>query len=134
MNTKYKYIITALALILVIILIGGWYMHKKNAADDNFWKSQKTRIELYYTYNFNDIHSFTYTDSKKIPTGAHVLDGYVNNDPQLYFHATVDPGQDFEGQGGESAKLSEMIKPEFETQTKSVSQILKEKNKSDSPK
>ncbi|WP_088816487.1 MULTISPECIES: DUF1433 domain-containing protein [Listeria] len=129
MNTKYKSIIAVLSIILVVVIAGGWYMHHKKEEQEAFWTKQKSRIELFYQYNYIGVHSFTYTDMHKLPTGTYVIEGYVNDDPQLNFNASADPNTNFEGEGGESAELSEMVKPEYASQTKSVSQILKEKNK-----
>lgn len=134
MNTKYKYIIAVLCIVLVVVITGGWYMHHKKQEEEAFWAKQKSRIELFYHYNYIGINSFTYTKTHKLPTGTYVIEGYVNDNPQLSFNANADPNTNFEGEGGESAELSEMVKPQYAAQTKSVSQILKEKNKSEPSK
>ncbi|EUJ58827.1 hypothetical protein MCOL2_07861, partial [Listeria fleischmannii FSL S10-1203] len=107
------------------------YASKKHE-EEAFWAKQKSRIELFYHYNYIGIHSFIYTKTHKLPTGTYVIEGYVNDNPQLSFNANADLNTNFEGEGGESAELSEMVKPEYAAQTKSVSQILKEKKQNQS--
>lgn len=107
-------------------------MHKKEQEKEIILEKQKPRIELYYKYNYKGIENFTYTDFHTIPTGAYVIEGYVNNDPELDFTAMFDPGTNFESEGSESDKLGNLAKPEYTNQTKTVSEILKEQKEKQS--
>lgn len=73
------------------------YASKKHE-EEAFWAKQKSRIELFYTYNYQGIKNFTYTDTKKLPTGTTVISGYVNDNPSLSFEADVPSEMLFESQ------------------------------------
>lgn len=130
MNTKYKIIIPVLTIILLAIIVGGYLMHQKNKEQEAFITKQKPYIELFYTYNYQSIKNFTYTDTKKLPTGTTVISGYVNDNPSLSFEADVPSGMFFESQGTVSKDLRALVKPEYRYQSKKVSTILKEQGKS----
>ncbi len=123
-----KPIIIRLIIIVVIIAgIGGVYLymkHKNEVTEEKFWESQKPRIELFFRYNFEGIHSFHYTKTNKSPMGISIK-GYVNGDPDLYFTADVAGYEsEFNGLSSNSQKLGKLRK---HSPTKSVDEILKEK-------
>ncbi|EUJ29882.1 DUF1433 domain-containing protein [Listeria grayi] len=74
--------------------------------------------------NFTDIHT--------IPTGTYVIEGYINDDPNLKFDADIDSGTNFEGKGAESGGLGNLAKPEYTNKTKTVSKILEEQKQKQS--
>ncbi len=110
--------------IIIALGIGGvnWMSNKK--AENEYIETQKPRIEKYLKYNYNGIETITYSEEHfKTPMGSLDIDGYVNNDKDLYFSATTYPPQDFEAGASPSKDLDKMRKEEYKYQTKLVSEI-----------
>lgn len=107
-------------------------MHKKEQEKKAVLEKQKSRIELFYKYNYEGIKKVTFTDIHTIPMGTYIIEGYVNDDPNLKFDADIDPGTNFEGEGAESEKLGNLAKKDYQFKTKSVSEILKEQKEKQS--
>ncbi|ALS02377.1 hypothetical protein ATZ33_13570 [Enterococcus silesiacus] len=72
---------------------------------------QKKRIEEYVRYNYNNIESITFTDSKKVPTGSTYVHGYINEKKNLSFSAWLTPNT-FEGEFTNSPELDQLSKYE----------------------
>lgn len=128
MEKKHKIIITVIAVLLLAIITGGYFMHQAKIKEQEraFWAVQKPRIEKFYKYNYKDVHSVEFGDTRVLPTKTHVIEGYINGDKSLSFSASVDPDTKFEAQGTDSAALYEHIKDEYQFKSKTVSQIEKE--------
>lgn len=107
-------------------------MHKKEQEKEAILEKQKSRIELFYKYNYEGIKKITYTDIHTIPTGTYVIEGYVNDDPELKFDADVDPDTNFESSGATSDELDRLVKKEYRFKVKKVSKILEEQKKKQS--
>ncbi|EPF02399.1 MULTISPECIES: DUF1433 domain-containing protein [Bacillus] len=109
-----------------IVLIAGGYLGmeylQKKEQEGLFWKQQETRIEKYIRYNIKDVQSITFTKHEVNPMGVPSVDGYINNDKELNFSASISTTKNFEDKLSRSGKLGELVKkPE-----KSVSEIEKE--------
>ncbi|MEW4129262.1 DUF1433 domain-containing protein [Bacillus thuringiensis] len=117
------------AMILVIsavILIAGGYFTmeylKQKEKEEEFWKVQEARVEKYIHYNIKDVKSITFTENKISPMGVPHIKGYINNNKELDFTASISTTENFEDKFTRSGKLGKLIKnPE-----KSVSEIEKE--------
>ncbi|WP_410491490.1 DUF1433 domain-containing protein [Bacillus thuringiensis] len=117
------------AMILVIsavILIAGGYFTmeylKQKEKEEEFWNEQKERVEKYIHYNIKDVKSITFTENKISPMGVPHIKGYINNNKELDFTASITTTENFEDKFTRSGKLGKLIKnPE-----KSVSEIEKE--------
>ena len=110
---------------IIFIITGGYlgmeYLQKKEQ-EGLFWKQQETRIEKYIRYNIKDVQSITFTKHEVNPMGVAYVDGYINNDKELNFSASISTTKNFEDKLSRSGKLGELVKkPE-----KSVSEIEKE--------
>lgn len=110
-----------LVIIIMIILLGVLFMEKKKN-DDLKMDVQKERIEKYIEYNYKDIDSITFTDSKKVPTGGTYINGYVNKNKDMSFSGWLTPDT-FEGGIDTSIELEKLSK--FE-KNKSPEDIEKE--------
>ena len=80
---------------------------KKN--DELNMEAQKKRIENYIKYNYKNIESVTFTDSKTVPTGGTYINGYVNNNKDIGFSGWLTPDV-FEGGIDTSIELEKLSK------------------------
>ncbi|PGU03309.1 hypothetical protein COD21_27270 [Bacillus cereus] len=119
------------AMILVIsavILIAGGYFtmeylkQKEKEEEEEFWKVQEARVEKYIHYNIEDVKSITFTKNDVSPMGVPSVEGYINNDKELWFDASISTTDKFEDKFGCSGELDKMIKKP----AKSVSEIEEE--------
>ncbi|MDZ5609964.1 DUF1433 domain-containing protein [Bacillus pseudomycoides] len=120
---KKKMIIT----LSIICIIAGGYLTmeyvKQKEKEEQFWKKQEARIEKYIYYNVKDVKSITFMKKEVSPMGVPHIEGYINNNQDLWFLATVSNTENFEGQFSCSGELDDnyIKKPE-----KTVSEIEKE--------
>lgn len=126
MRKKRNLIVLTVLLVLIIIALGGVWMHNKNVEEEAYWDKQKERITLFLKYNYEGVDKITFEDTYKLPTGTVGIDGYVNDDKELDFSADIDSGMNFEAGGSTSAKLADMSKKEYRVKKKTVSDILKD--------
>ncbi|AJH08544.1 DUF1433 domain-containing protein [Bacillus thuringiensis] len=109
----------------VILIAGGYftmeYLNKKEQ-EEKFWKIQESRIEKYIHYNIENVESITLSDHSVSPMGVPSVEGYINNDKELWFDASISTTDKFEDKFGCSGELDKMIKKP----AKSVSEIEKE--------
>ena len=110
----------------VVVLIAGGYFTmeylKQKEKEEKFWKTQETRVEKYIHYNIQDVKSITFTKHDISPMGVPSVEGYINDDKELWFDASISTTENFEDKFSRSGELGKLIKdPE-----KSVSEIEKE--------
>ncbi|MGR5882488.1 DUF1433 domain-containing protein [Bacillus cereus] len=109
----------------VILITGGYFTMeylKQKEKEEEFWKVQEARVEKYIHYNIKDVKSITFTENKISPMGVPHIKGYINNNKELDFTASISTTENFEDKFTRSGKLGKLIKnPE-----KSVSEIEKE--------
>ncbi|MBK5347332.1 MULTISPECIES: DUF1433 domain-containing protein [Bacillus] len=111
----------------VMLIAGGYFTmeylkQKEKEKEEQFWKVQEARVEKYIRYNIKDVQSITFTKHEVNPMGVPSVDGYINNDKELNFSASISTTKNFEDKLSRSGKLGEFVKkPE-----KSVSEIEKE--------
>ena len=105
------------AMILVIsavILIAGGYFTmeylKQKEKEEEFWKVQEARVEKYIHYNIKDVKSITFTENKISPMGVPHIKGYINNNKELDFTASISTTENFEDKFTRSGKLGKLIK------------------------
>ncbi|MGS0534212.1 DUF1433 domain-containing protein (plasmid) [Bacillus mycoides] len=109
----------------VVLIAGGYFTMeylKQKEKEEKFWKTQEARTEKYIYYNIKDVKSITFTKNDVSPMGVPSVEGYINNDKELWFDASISTTKDFENKFGCSGELDEMIKKP----AKSVSEIEKE--------
>ncbi|MGG1140063.1 DUF1433 domain-containing protein [Bacillus mycoides] len=116
-------------IVSVVMLIAGGYFTmeylKQKEKEEKFWNEQKERVEKYIHYNIKDVKSITFTENKISPMGVPRIKGYINNNKELDFIASISTTENFEDKFTRSGKLGKLIKnPE-----KSVSEIQKEEKK-----
>ncbi|MES5942513.1 MULTISPECIES: DUF1433 domain-containing protein [unclassified Bacillus cereus group] len=112
----------------VMLMAGGYFTMeylKQKEEEEKFWKVQEVRVEKYIRYNIQDVKSITFTENKISPMGVPRIKGYINNNKELDFIASISTTENFEDKFTRSGKLGKLIKnPE-----KSVSEIQKEEKK-----
>ncbi|MDM5190972.1 DUF1433 domain-containing protein [Bacillus sp. DX4.1] len=111
---------------IICIIAGGYFTMeylKQKEKEEKFWKDQEARIEKYIHYNIKDIKSITFTKHDISPMGVPSVEGYINDDKELWFDASISTTDNFEDKFGCSGELYDnyVKKPE-----KSVSEIEKE--------
>lgn len=95
---------------------------KQKEIEEQFWKRQEARVEKYIHYNVKNVKSITFTEHKVNPMGVPYIKGYINDDKELWFNASISTTENFEDKFSRSGELRKLIKkPE-----KSVSEIEKE--------
>ncbi|WP_257205038.1 DUF1433 domain-containing protein, partial [Bacillus cereus] len=95
---------------------------KQKEKEEQFWKVQEARVEKYIYYNIEDVKSITFIEKGVSPMGVPKLKGYINNNKELDFIASISTTKNFENKFTRSGELDEMIKKP----AKSVSEIEKE--------
>ncbi|MDM5187435.1 DUF1433 domain-containing protein [Bacillus sp. DX4.1] len=114
-----------IVLSIICIITGGYFTMeylKQKEKEEKFWKDQEARIEKYIHYNIKDVKSITFTKHEVNPMGVPSIDGYINDDKELDFIASISTTKDFENDFTRSRKLGKLIKKP----AKSVSEIEKE--------
>ncbi|QWI41466.1 DUF1433 domain-containing protein [Bacillus mycoides] len=109
----------------VVLIAGGYFTMeylKQKEKEEKFWKAQETRVEKYIHYNVKDVKSITFTEKSVSLMGVPSIEGYINDDKELWFDASISTTENFEDKFSRSGELGKLIKdPE-----KSVSEIEKE--------
>jgi hypothetical protein len=91
MKTRYKFLI-GIGIIIIGVAGLNYYSYK------DYMEKQKDRIELFFKYNYDNIDSLTFTETKKNPMGSLDFYGYFNSDKTNSFIGSVMPYQkEFEG-------------------------------------
>ncbi|GGC90918.1 DUF1433 domain-containing protein [Enterococcus wangshanyuanii] len=91
MKTRYKFLI-GIGIIIIAVAGLNYYSYK------NYTVKQKERIELFFKFNYNNIDSLTFTETKKNSMGSLDFYGYFNSDKSNRFIGSVMPYQkEFEG-------------------------------------
>ncbi|MBG9598887.1 beta-lactamase [Bacillus mycoides] len=109
----------------VVLIAGGYFTMeylKQKEEEEKFWKVQEARVEKYIRYNIQDVKSITFTEKSVSLMGVPSIEGYINDDKELWFDASISTTENFEDKFSRSGELGKLIKdPE-----KSVSEIEKE--------
>ncbi|MGE7875253.1 DUF1433 domain-containing protein [Bacillus paramycoides] len=110
---------------IICIIAGGYFTMeylKQKEEEEKFWKVQEARVEKYISYDIQDVKSITFTEKSVSPMGVPSIEGYINDDKELWFDASISTTENFEDKFSRSGELGKLIKnPE-----KSVSEIEKE--------
>ncbi|MBD8074640.1 DUF1433 domain-containing protein [Bacillus thuringiensis] len=112
----------------LLLMAGGFFTleylkHKEE--EEKFWKVQEARVEKYIRYNIQDVKSITFIEHKISPMGIPSIEGYINDDKNLWFDASISTTENFEDKFSRFGELGKLIKdPE-----NSVSEIEKEEKK-----
>ncbi|EEM07725.1 DUF1433 domain-containing protein [Bacillus pseudomycoides] len=110
---------------IICIIAGGYFTMeylKQKEKEEKFWKVQEARVEKYIRYNIQDVKSIKFTEKSVSPMGVPSIEGYINDDKELWFDASISTTENFEDKFSRSGELGKLIKnPE-----KSVSEIEKE--------
>ncbi|WP_454659275.1 DUF1433 domain-containing protein [Bacillus mycoides] len=115
-----------ISIVTVMVIIAGGYFTmeylKQKEEEEKFWKVQEARVEKYIRYNIQDVKSITFIEKSVSPMGVPSIEGYINDDKELWFDASISTTENFEDKFSRSGELGKLIKnPE-----KSVSEIEKE--------
>lgn len=119
MKKMYKLIVTVMILILGVSIIN--YLNYKD-----YMAKQEERIETFFKYNYNNIDSLTFTETKKNPTGSLNFYGYFNNDKENDFIGKIMPSQkEFERNNAMSSSFARENAKFENGKTYTVSEIEK---------
>ncbi|EUJ29720.1 hypothetical protein MFLO_11025 [Listeria floridensis FSL S10-1187] len=91
--------------------------------ENQLMREQKPRIEKFLNYNFNHIKNVTLTDTRTNPTGVVHIEGYINDNKNLWIDASLDSQN-----GVEVVNVTDYIdehykKEEFKYKLKNVTEI-----------
>ncbi|PGZ97132.1 hypothetical protein COE51_15230 [Bacillus pseudomycoides] len=111
---------------IICIITGGYFTMeylKQKEIKEQFWKRQEARITKYIHYNIKDVKSITFTEHNVNPMGVPSIKGYINDNKELSFNASIIDSKDYEKDFSCSGQLYDnyVKKPE-----KSVSEIEEE--------
>ncbi|MDT0017282.1 DUF1433 domain-containing protein [Listeria swaminathanii] len=122
-----KSTIFILFLILILVFSGGLFSkkHQENVEREAFLKEESPRIEQFLKYNYININKVTFTHVKVSPMGIPYIEGYINDDKELAFSASIFEDH-FERSISIPKQVGEWSKYEVD---KSVTEIQQEKNK-----
>ncbi|MBN6824980.1 DUF1433 domain-containing protein [Staphylococcus caprae] len=126
-----KIILILITLFGIVLIIGGIYFKmkydEKKEKEQQYYDVQKGRIELFMKHNVKGYKTIHFSEMKRNPMDGYDISGYINNDKESSFTAGIRSVENFKFEGDitSSAKLEKMYKKN----TKSVSQIKKEKSK-----
>ncbi|MBC1469504.1 DUF1433 domain-containing protein [Listeria welshimeri] len=126
---KKKIIIIFSAIITIILFLAGGYFILKNQEEKDMKKilvEQKPRIETFFNYNYKGINNITLTSTKKNPTGVIHIKGYLNDDKDLWIDAALYDEAGIEVVNSAKEVDETFLKPEYEENIKTVSEIEKE--------
>ncbi|MGE8076830.1 DUF1433 domain-containing protein [Listeria welshimeri] len=126
---KKKIIIIFSAIITIILFLAGGYFILKNQEEKDMKKilvEQKPRIETFFNYNYKGINNITLTSTKKNPTGVIHIKGYLNNNKDLWIDAALYDEAGIEVVNSAKEVDETFLKPEYEENIKTVSEIEKE--------
>ncbi|WP_228471710.1 DUF1433 domain-containing protein [Listeria welshimeri] len=126
---KKKNIIIFFAIITIILFLAGGYFILKNQEEKDMKKilvEQKPRIETFFNYNYKGINNITLTSTKKNPTGVIHIKGYLNDDKDLWIDAALYDEAGIEVVNSAKEVDETFLKPEYEENIKTVSEIEKE--------
>lgn len=128
---KKKNIIIFSAIITIILFLAGGYFILKNQEEKDMKKilvEQKPRIETFFNYNYKGINNITLTSTKKNPTGVIHIKGYLNDNKDLWIDAALYDEAGIEVVNSAKEVDETFLKPEYEENIKTVSEIEKEEN------
>ncbi|WP_226907288.1 DUF1433 domain-containing protein [Listeria welshimeri] len=126
---KKKNIIIFSAIITIILFLAGGYFILKNQEEKDMKKilvEQKPRIETFFNYNYKGINNITLTSTKKNPTGVIHIKGYLNDNKDLWIDAALYDEAGIEVVNSAKEVDETFLKPEYEENIKTVSEIEKE--------
>ncbi|MBC1378131.1 DUF1433 domain-containing protein [Listeria innocua] len=101
-----------------------WKKHQENVEREAFLKEESPRIEQFLKYNYRNINKLTFTHVKVSPMGIPYIEGFINNDENLFFSATI-YDEHFENSISIPEDVSNWRKNEI---NKTVSEIQQEEN------
>ncbi|WP_221644197.1 DUF1433 domain-containing protein [Listeria cossartiae] len=124
-----KYTIFILFLILIIVFSGVlfWKKHQENVEREAFLKEESPRIEQFLKYNYNNINKLNFTHVKVSPMGIPYIEGFINNDENLFFSATI-YDEHFENSISVPEDVSNWRKNEINKTVSEIQQQEKDKN------
>ena len=126
---KRKITFYTILLSVLLILIGGYVLHKNEK--DRYIEVQKNRIDLYFKYNLKNYHSLTIKDVDKNPMGDYFISGYINNNKKYEFEAMMSSIDRFQFNGDMSYNpkvFGKLFKNEDHINELTPNDIIKKEN------
>ncbi|HDJ3183586.1 TPA: DUF1433 domain-containing protein [Staphylococcus aureus] len=129
MNKKTKSVILIIVLIITILMIFAYILHKHKK--ENYIAIQEKRIDLYFTHNLNKYNNMVVTDFHKNPMGGYFVEGYINDNKDYEFQASIDSGGDDQFHkdiGYDGDKIGKLFKEKDPKYKLSVDEIIEKEH------
>lgn len=114
-----------LVLMILIVIIGEKIVNKEEYKQQLI-NEEGPRIEKFLQYNYENFKSVTFEDVEISPTGIPHIQGFVNDNPELKFDASVSREQFNAGINWNDERKRLAPKFEYELKAKTVDEIEKE--------
>ncbi|HHW5058489.1 TPA: DUF1433 domain-containing protein [Staphylococcus aureus] len=129
MNKKTKIVILIIVLIITILMAFAYISHKHKK--ENYIAIQEKRIDLYFTHNLNKYKNMEVTDFHKNPMGGYFVEGYINDNKDYEFQASIDSGGDDQFHkdiGYDGDKIGKLFKEKDPKYKLSVDEIIEKEH------
>ncbi|MCM0450543.1 DUF1433 domain-containing protein [Staphylococcus aureus] len=127
MKKKYILIIVVVIIIGLVVVACVTHKHKK----DHYIETQEKRIDLYFKHNLNNYKNMKVTDFHKNPMGGYFVEGYINDNKDYEFQASIDSGGDDQFHkdiGYDGDKIGKLFKEKDPKYKLSVDEIIEKEH------
>ncbi|QHK50388.1 DUF1433 domain-containing protein [Staphylococcus aureus] len=127
MKKKYILIIVVVIIIGLVVVACVTHKHKK----DHYIETQEKRIDLYFKHNLNNYKNMKVTDFHKNPMGGYFVEGYINENKDYEFQASIDSGGDNQFHkdiGYDGDKIGKLFKEKDPKYKLSVDEIIEKEH------
>ncbi|HCD4137821.1 TPA: DUF1433 domain-containing protein, partial [Staphylococcus aureus] len=93
--------------------------------------TQEKRIDLYFKHNLNNYKNMKVTDFHKNPMGGYFVEGYINDNKDYEFQASIDSGGDDQFHkdiGYDGDKIGKLFKEKDPKYKLSVDEIIEKEH------
>ena len=127
MKKKYILIIVVVIIIGLVVVACVTHKHKK----DHYIETQEKRIDLYFKHNLNNYKNMKVTDFHKNTMGGYFVEGYINENKDYEFQASIDSGGDNQFHkdiGYDGDKIGKLFKEKDPKYKLSVDEIIEKEH------
>ncbi|HCD2891253.1 TPA: DUF1433 domain-containing protein [Staphylococcus aureus] len=127
MKKRHVFMVVVAILIGLIIIA---YVHNKQIKY-HYIKTQEKRIDLYFKHNLNNYKNMKVTDFHKNPMGGYFVEGYINDNKDYEFQASIDSGGDDQFHkdiGYDGDKIGKLFKEKDPKYKLSVDEIIEKEH------
>ncbi|HDP6144754.1 DUF1433 domain-containing protein [Staphylococcus aureus] len=124
-----KYILILVSVILIGMIVIAYVLNKQKK--DHYIETQEKRIDLYFKHNLNNYKNMKVTDFHKNPMGGYFVEGYINDNKDYEFQASIDSGGDDQFHkdiGYDGDKIGKLFKEKDPKYKLSVDEIIEKEH------